>query len=225
MIRLLLVEDQVIIREGLRRLLDAQEDLQVVGEAGNGQQALETIENLTQDSKAPDVVIMDMQMPIMDGVKATYLICKRFPKIKVLVLTTFDDDEYVRLALKSGAIGYLLKDTPSSELANATRAASKGYAQLSPGLLEKLLEDKPTFQSSQADDHKNILAKLTSREREVLTLIATGASNREIAEVLYITEKTVKNYVTSILSRLNLRGRTQAAVFASSLGLLDVSKK
>lgn len=166
MIRLLLVEDQVIIREGLRRLLDAQEDLQVVGEAGNGQQALEIIENLTQDSKAPDVVIMDVQMPIMDGVTATHLICERFPKIKVLVLTTFDDDEYVRPAIESGAIGYLLKDTPSAELANAIRAASKGYAQLSPGLLKKVVQNKPTSQLSQAGSQKRSFSRThTSRTR------------------------------------------------------------
>jgi DNA-binding NarL/FixJ family response regulator len=221
MIRLVIVEDQIIIRQGLKRLLDSQPDLEVVGEAENGQQALEIVETLHVTSEKPDICLMDVQMPIMDGVTATQLICERFPDIKVLILTTFDDDEYVGQAMHHGAIGYLLKDTPSEDLANAIRSASKGYTQLGPGLSKKAFGYRPTSHlngASQTD-----LSELTPREREVLSLIATGASNREIAEILFISEKTVKNHVTNILSRLNLRDRTQAAVFACSV--LPVSSK
>lgn len=212
MIRLLLVEDQTIMRQGLRRLLEAQSDLQVVGEAENGQQAIDQI------SLLPDVVLMDLRMPIMDGVTATKQICSAFPDVKILVLTTLDDDEYVSQAIQNGAIGYLLKDTPIEELANAIRSAYKGYMQFSPGLIRKIL--KPTTIAPQPTS-KSKLAELTPREREVLSLIATGANNREISEILCITEKTVKNHVTNILSRLNLRDRTQAAVFAHSFVRLE----
>jgi len=215
MIRLLLVEDQTILRHGLRRLLDTQPDLQVVGEAENGQQALEQVEQFQ-----PNIVLMDVRMPVMDGVTATRLIGERFSETKVLVLTTFADDEYVAQAMQFGAIGYLLKDTPAEDLANAIRAAHKGYTQLAPGLFKKVFAHSSPA-SVAATQSTKALAELTPREREVLSLIATGASNREIAEILCITEKTVKNHVSSILSRLNLRDRTQAAVFAYSFLLSE----
>jgi DNA-binding NarL/FixJ family response regulator len=211
MIRLLLVEDQTIIRQGLRRLLDAHADLQVVGEAENGQQAVAQAETLQ-----PDLVLMDVRMPVMDGVTATQLICDRFPTIKILILTTFDDEQYIEQVMQLGAIGYLLKDTPSDELADAIRSAHKGYTQLGPGLFKKAFPPRPIAAATPTNAPQPQLAELTPREREVLSLIATGASNREIAEILFITEKTVKNHVSSILSRLNLRDRTQAAVFAHS---------
>ncbi|NJL21099.1 MAG: response regulator transcription factor [Leptolyngbyaceae cyanobacterium SM1_3_5] len=212
MIRLLLVEDQTIMRQGLRRLLEAQADLQVVGEAENGQQAIDQMFLL------PDVVLMDLRMPIMDGVTATKQIFSAFPDTKILVLTTLDDEEYVNQAIQNGAIGYLLKDTPIEELANAIRSAFKGYTQFSPGLIRKVLRPAATTPPITPTTQ---LAELTPREREVLSLIATGANNREIAEILCITEKTVKNHVTNILSRLNLRDRTQAAVFAHSFVRLE----
>lgn len=210
MIRLLLTEDQTIIRQGLRRLLDSHADLQVVGEAENGQQAVVQVEILE-----PDLVLMDVRMPVMDGVTATQLICDRFPKVKVLVLTTFDDEQYIEQIMALGAIGYLLKDTPSEELADAIRSAHKGYTQLGPALFKKAFSQR-SVASNNSTNSPIELAELTPREREVLSLIATGASNSEIAEILGITQKTVKNHVSSILSRLNLRDRTQAAVFAHS---------
>lgn len=215
MIRLLLVEDQTILRHGLKRLLDAQPDLQVVGEAENGQQALDRFEQLQ-----PDIVLMDVRMPIMDGVTATRLIGERFSHAKVLVLTTFADDEYVSQAMKFGASGYLLKDTSAEDLADAIRAAFKGYTQLAPGLFKKVFASASS-PANAATPAVGALAQLTPREREVLSLIATGASNREIAEILFIAEKTVKNHVSSILGRLDLRDRTQAAVFACSFLVPD----
>jgi DNA-binding NarL/FixJ family response regulator len=219
MIQLLLVDDQLIVRQGLRSLLEAKPDLQVVGEAENGKQAIAQIATLH-----PDVVLMDVRMPVMDGVAATRLIAQQFPETRVLILTTFDDDDYVSRAMRFGAKGYLLKDTHSEELAAAIRAVYKGYTQMGPGLFEKAIAPT-TVATAPTESPLTLppeLAKLTPREREVLFLITTGASNREIAESLYISERTVKNHITSILSRLNLRDRTQAAMFASSfLPLLD----
>lgn len=212
-IRLLLVDDQMIIRQGLRSLLEAKPDLEVVGEAENGQQAIAQVETLQ-----PDIVLMDVRMPVMDGVAATRLICQQFSQTKVLVLTTFDDDDYVSQAMRLGARGYLLKDTHSDDLAAAIRAVYKGYSQMGPGLMEKAIFGTRNWEGiapTQPTCLPPELAGLTAREREVLCLIATGASNREIAEALYISERTVKNHITSILSQLNLRDRTQAAMFAS----------
>jgi DNA-binding NarL/FixJ family response regulator len=211
MIKVLLVDDQSLIRQGLRALLELEPDLEIVGEAENGENAINLVAQLQ-----PDVVLLDIRMPIMDGVAATQEIHKRFPGIKVLVLTTFDDDQYVTAALQNGAMGYLLKDTPSEELAVAIRAVHKGYTQLGPGIVRKLLTQFPSATATQSPPAPPSLAELTPREKEVLRLIATGASNREIAQELYISEGTVKNHVTNILNRLNLRDRTQAAIFANT---------
>ncbi|NDJ24559.1 response regulator [Nostoc sp. B(2019)] len=211
MIKVLLVDDQNLIRQGLKALLELESDLELVGEAENGQQAINLVAKLQ-----PDVVLMDIRMPIMDGVAATREIQKRYAGIKVLVLTTFDDDEYVTAALQNGAMGYLLKDTPSEELAVAIRAVHKGYTQLGPGIVKKLLTQFSSTAPIQSPLAPPSLAELTPREKEVLRLIATGASNREIAQELYISEGTVKNHVTNILNRLDLRDRTQAAIFANT---------
>lgn len=208
MIQILLVDDQHIIRQGLRSMLELNPDMQVIGEAENGKRALEEVSKLQ-----PDVVLMDIRMSIMDGVAATEAIVQQFPDSKVLVLTTFDDDEYVLKALRLGAKGYLLKDTEPDELALAIRSVYKGHTQLGPGLLEKVLMPTPPTITKLSP----ALEGLTSRELEVLRLIASGANNREIAEALFLSENTVKNYVTNVLSHLQLRDRTQAALFAHSL--------
>lgn len=210
-IRLLLVDDQIIIRQGLKSLLEAKSDLEVVGEAENGEQAISQVAALQ-----PDVVLMDVRMPVMDGVAATQLICRQFSKTKVLVLTTFDNDDDVSQAMRMGARGYLLKDTDSDDLASAIRAIHKGYTQMGPGLLEKAMAAPSPAMPPQPTCLPPALAGLTARERQVLCLIVAGASNREIAEALYIAERTVKNHISSILSQLNLRDRTQAAIFASA---------
>jgi DNA-binding NarL/FixJ family response regulator len=211
MIKVLLVDDQSLIRQGLKALLELEADLEIVGEAENGEIAVNLVEEFH-----PDVVLMDIRMPIMDGVATTREIHQRFPKIKILVLTTFDDDEYVTAALQSGAMGYLLKDTPSEELAVAIRAVHKGYTQLGPGIVKKLLTQFPSIPVNKTPTPPAYLAELTPREKDVLQLIAKGASNREISQKLFISEGTVKNHVTNILNRLNLRDRTQAAIIANT---------
>ena len=208
MIRVLLADDQSIVREGLSSLLQTQPDLEIVAEAENGKVAVERSLSLK-----PDVVLMDIRMPVMDGVAAIRTLIERAPETKILVLTTFDDDEYVAKAMAYGARGYLLKDTPSAELAQAIRAVDKGYTQMSPGLFAKVFAD-----SAKQDTKMEIpqeIEELTAREKEVLQLIAAGYNNREIAAELYIAERTVKNHVNSILRSLNLRDRTQAAIFAN----------
>lgn len=206
MIRVMLVDDQSIVREGLSSLLTAKPDLTVVGEAENGQMAVEQALALQ-----PDIILMDMRMPIMDGVAATQALKEQAPQISILILTTFDDEDYVRQAMVYGAKGYLLKDTPSEELAEAIRAVHKGYTHFGPGLFEKMMAATPTVVRPPELD------QLTPREQEVLELIAAGQSNREIAQALFISERTVKNHVNSILKRLNLRDRTQAAILATHL--------
>ncbi|MBF2095982.1 MAG: response regulator transcription factor [Synechococcales cyanobacterium K44_A2020_017] len=208
---ILLADDQPLLRQGLKVLLELEPDLIIVGEAATGQAAVQQALSLK-----PDVVLMDIRMPVMDGVAATAQIHHQLPTTKVLVLTTFDDDQYVTAAIQNGAVGYLLKDTPSEELAIAIRAIHKGCSQFSPGILQKMMADL----TSPAPKSPNLppgFQDLTHRERDVLRLIAQGASNREIAQQLYISEGTVKNHVTHILSRLELRDRTQAALFAQSV--------
>jgi DNA-binding NarL/FixJ family response regulator len=207
MIRLLLVDDENLIRRGLKALLKLEADLEIVGEAENGTDAIAQVEKLQ-----PDVVLMDIRMPIMDGVAATRQICQQFSTTKIIILTTFADEDYVAQALRYGAAGYLLKDTPSEELAQAIRMVYKGYTQLGPGI-GKVMGQIPVASKSTPPGWE----ELTPRELEILKLIAKGSSNREIAEALYIAEKTVKNHVTRILDRLSLRDRTQAAIIASSL--------
>jgi len=205
MIRVLLVDDQQLVRRGFKALLKTETNIEIVGEAGNGQEALAQVSALK-----PNVVLMDVRMPIMDGVATTKTISEQFPNVKVLVLTTFDDDEYVVQSVQHGAVGYLLKDTPPDDLVQAIIAASKGYTQLAPGLMQRLVKTP-----SQPPTPPTGWNELTPREQEILRLIAQGKSNREIAETLYIAEKTVKNHVTRLLDRLNLRDRTQAALLAS----------
>ncbi|GAA6621865.1 response regulator [Scytonema sp. NUACC26] len=212
MIRLLLVDDQSLVRDGIKAMLSLEPDLQVVGTADNGKTAIEQTEALQ-----PDVVLMDVRMPIMDGKDATRLIAQRFPKVKVIVLSTFDDDEYITESIRAGAKGYLLKDMLSEELAESIRFVHRGYSQLAPGLLEKLVTQSPDSASKRSETTPTVLAELTARERDVLRLIGRGATNREIAQQLIISEGTVKTYVTNLFNRLNLKNRSQLAIYANSV--------
>ena len=210
MIRLLLVDDQELVCQGLRAMLNLELDIEVVGLANNGQVAIQQVETLQ-----PDVVLMDIRMPVMDGREATRIICQQFPKIKVLVVSTFDEDEYITQAIKAGAKGYLLKDMPVEELAQAIRLVYRGYTQMGPGLMEKMLDRLNEIPDEEPESPE--FAELTPREVEVLQLIGTGCTNREIAQQLYIAEGTVKSHVTHILNRLNLKNRSQIAIYANSI--------
>jgi DNA-binding NarL/FixJ family response regulator len=216
-VRVLVVDDQRLVREGIASLLDIQAGVQVVGQAGDGQDALEKAAAL-----APDVILMDVRMPVMDGIAATAQIRSRFPGCQVLMLTTFDDEEYIVKSLHAGAVGYLLKDMPAARLAQAVQLAHAGIYQLEPSVAGKLVgmlgapsTTAPRSTPAVPADHD-----LTERELEVLRQIATGATNREIADKLVVSEGTVKNHVSSILSRLGLRDRTQAALYAYEHGLI-----
>ena len=205
MIKLLLADDQNIFREGLATLLSVEDDLEVVGQAENGKEAIFLAETLQ-----PNVILMDVRMPVVDGVQATSEIYKRYPWIRILVLTTFDDDEYILKSLQAGALGYLLKRPPSQAIAAAIRSVAQGYSQLSPTVALKAFSYlQPVSTSSTAP-----LDKLSKRETEVLKLVGQGMNNQEIATELHLSEGTVKNYVTQVLSKLKMRDRIQAALWA-----------
>jgi DNA-binding NarL/FixJ family response regulator len=213
-VRILIVDDQRLMRDGLASLLGLHETLEIVGLASNGDEALLQIEQLR-----PDVVLMDVRMPVMDGVRATQISRRQYPDCQILMLTTFDDEEYIIEALKAGACGYLLKDLPANDLAQAILAAHHGIHQLDPQISAKLIaalrDNNPSVASAITDR-----LDLTTREMDVLRLIAQGASNREISEALVVSQGTVKNHISNILSRLGLRDRTQAALFAREKGFL-----
>ncbi len=216
-ITVLVADDQRLVREGIASLLSIQEGVSVVGQAKDGGDALEKALALR-----PDVILMDVRMPVMDGIAAAAQVRRQLPDCRVLMLTTFDDDEYIVKSLHAGAVGYLLKDIPAAQLAQAVRLAYAGIFQLEPSVAGKLVgmltrpqEAEVSIRSSKAAAHD-----LTGRELEVLRLIATGATNREIADALVVSEGTVKNHVSSILSRLDLRDRTQAALYAYEHGLI-----
>ena len=212
MIRILLVDDQSLFREGLRTLLSTQADLEVVGEAANGAQAV-----LTAQTSKPDVVLMDLRMPVLDGVAATRQMRSVLPSAQVIILTTFDDDELVFDGLRAGALGYLLKDTPLDTLVEAIHAAARGESFLQPSIAAKVVAE---FARMSAPPKKAELAEpLSERELEILKKVCAGASNKEIGAALFITEGTVKNHLSNILGKLGVRDRTQAAMKAKELGL------
>lgn len=225
MIRILLVDDQTLVRQGIQTLLELEDDLEVVGAAANGLEALALAERV-----APDVVLMDVRMPQMDGVAATRELLRRRPGLGVIILTTFDDDEYVFEGLKAGARGYMLKDTSSDEIVAAVRAVAAGEALIQPSIARKVVAEFSRLAAGKAPVQTpppaparapGALAEpLTEREGEVLRALAAGLSNREIAERLVITEGTVKNHVSSLLAKLEVRDRTQAVLKAQALGLL-----
>jgi len=220
-IRVLLADDQGLFREGLRTLLSVHSDVDVVGEAANGEEALTLAAELR-----PEVVLMDVQMPVLDGVAATRRLHLAQPECRVILLTTFDDDEYVFEGLRAGAVGYLLKDTPSARLLDAIRAAARGETFLQPSVAAKVvaeftrLADQAPAQTSGQRAAAALPEPLTERELEILRLVAGGASNKEIAGQLFLAEGTVKNHVTSLLGKLGVNGRMQAANRARELGLL-----
>jgi len=215
-IRVAIVDDQALMRDGFSMILDAQPDIEVVGDAGDGRLGVELCRRTR-----PDVVLMDIRMPALDGIEATRLIAAD-PDLqtKVLVLTTFDLDEYVYSALRAGASGYLLKDTPAKELVTAVRVIAQGEALLSPSVTRRLIEHFANEPAEPAAVAPSLPDDLTDREREALELLAHGLSNREIAAGMYIGEATAKTHVSRLLTKLGVRDRVQAVVLAYETGLV-----
>jgi NarL family two-component system response regulator LiaR len=206
-IRILIVDDHAVVRQGLKMFLALDDELEVIGEAANGEEAIRRAREL-----APDVVLMDLLMPQMDGIAATEVIRRELPDVEVIALTSVLEDRAVYGAVRAGAIGYLLKDTQADELCRAIRAAAAGQVQLSPQAAQRLMREVQVPQSPE---------KLTARETEVLRLLAQGMSNKEIGASLVIGIKTVKTHVSSILSKLGVPSRTQAALYAMRIGLVS----
>jgi len=204
-IKVMIVDDHGIVRQGLRTYLDLLEDITIIAEAENGLDAINKVKRYN-----PEIVLMDLVMPEMDGIEATHRICGSYPEVKVIVLTSFTEDEKVFSAIKSGAVGYLLKDISPPELAKAIRAVHSGETHLHPEITKKLMNQ---FISPKSDIEITP-DELTPREMEVLQLIARGLSNKELAHKLTISEKTVKSHLSSIFSKLHLSDRTQAAIYA-----------
>jgi DNA-binding NarL/FixJ family response regulator len=215
-VRVLIADDQALFREALRTLLGVRNEVEVVAEAANGDEALDRSAELR-----PDVVLMDLHMPVLDGVAATKRLRVAQPDVRVLVLTTFDDDEDVFAAIRAGAVGYLLKDVSSERLVEAVLAASRGESVLQPSVAAKVVARFAQLPDASAPARPQPLAvPLSERELEVLRLLAEGRSNREIAAAVFLAEGTVKNHVSTVLTKLGARDRTQAALHARALGLL-----
>ena len=209
MIKLLLADDQDILTEGLKLILGAEEDIEIVGTANNGKKAYELCR-----IRKPDVVLMDIQMPEINGVEATAMIKKEFPQIKIIVLTTFNDDKYIYDALKNGASGYLLKDTSPMEILKAVRTVYNGGALIQSEVAVKVIDKFSQLAKKTVDKHIDPKAELlTDREIEICRLIAEGKNNQEISEELFLSQGTVKNHITRVLLKLDLRDRTQLAIF------------
>ena len=214
-IRILISEDQMLMRQGLHTVLELEPGFQVVGEAANGEEAIERYNELQQQGKGPDVVLMDIQMPVKNGVQATAAITTAHPGARVIILTTFDYEDYVFEAIKAGAMGYLLKDVPAEELTSTIRKVYAGEPFIQPKVASKLLVEFGRKGRTTANQPTgSVDEELSTREIEVLKLLAAGASNREIADKLVLAEGTVKNHVSNILSKLHAENRTHAAKLA-----------
>jgi len=207
-VRVLITDDHSVVRQGLRMFLSLDPELEVVGEAANGEEALRMARDLS-----PDVVLMDLVMPVMDGISATGAIRSELPDVEVIALTSVLEDASVTGAVKAGAIGYLMKDTEAEELGRAIKAAAEGRVYLAPEAAARLMREVRTPESPET---------LTERETEVLQLLARGKANKQIATSLYVTEKTVKAHVSSILAKLGVQSRTQAALYAVRAGLVSI---
>ena len=227
-LRVMIVDDQRLLREGFRKLIELEPNLEVVGMAGDGEEALAMVERLHAERMAPNVVLMDVRMPRLDGIGATRTFKERWPEIRVVILTTFDDRELIQAGLQAGALGYVLKDITAEQLAMTIRVVAQGQVLLHPDIANKVIASLSSVPVEPAappppvttSDGANDVAQLTEREREILALLARGASNREISESLYIAGGTVKNHLSNILGKLGVRDRTQAALKARELGLL-----
>jgi len=213
--RLLIAEDEPVARQAMARLFDLETDIHVVGEAENGEIAVDLARRTM-----PDVVLMDIRMPKLDGIRATHIIKQEMPSVAIVILTIYDDDASVFDAVKAGAIGYILKDSPIEEALEAVRAAHRGEWVMHPAIAARVMKEFARIHSERRTDME-MFADLTDREREVLKLLASAKSNREIADGLFISEKTVKNHISNILFKLQANDRTEAALYAAKHGLLE----
>ena len=209
--KVIICDDQAVVRDGLEMLLELEPDIEVIGTAEDGAVAIEKVARTP-----PDLVLMDIKMPIMDGIEATRYIRTNFPEVKVLILTTYDDDKWVFDAIQAGASGYLLKDTPRNEVINAIKGTVAGKAYVDPSVAGKVLSQASSHQTSM---ETSITSDLTNREIEVLHLLAKGLNNKDISTYLFLSEGTVRNHVSAILAKLGVTDRTQAAVIAIQHGL------
>jgi DNA-binding NarL/FixJ family response regulator len=215
-IRVLVVDDHAVVRRGLLAFLDSEPDLEVVGDADGGTKALDLLARLDSEGRRPDVVVMDLQMEPLDGIESTRQIRARYDDVEVLALSSFAEEERVHAALEAGASGYLLKDADADAVAAGIRAAHRGELQLEPTVARRLMT------SLRAGPRDDLTSEFTSRELEVLRLVGAGKPNKEIADVLGISERTARTHVSNILGKLGLSSRTQAALWAVREGLLDV---
>jgi DNA-binding NarL/FixJ family response regulator len=217
MINVILVDDQKIIREGIKMILSLDDEITILDEAENGKQLIEILPNIN-----PDVILMDVRMPIMDGVEATKIVKERYKNIKVIILTTFNEDEYIFRGIKNGADGYILKDAGSDDIIKAIKTAYKGNILLDPEVATKIVKAFNSISTdkqnpSELKEQKKKLEVLTQREMDVAKLVAQGKSNKDICHMLFITEGTVKNYLTKIFEKLELTSRTELALFINQI--------
>jgi DNA-binding NarL/FixJ family response regulator len=220
-IGVLVVDDQSMVREGFAALLDAQPDIEVLGTAGDGQEAVDAVRRLAGQARTPDVALMDVRMPRLDGIAATTTLLREHPSLRVLMLTTFDLDDYIYAALRAGASGFLLKHAPAAELLHAVRVVAAGDALLAPEVTQRLITHYlATGPVTPDGDRLEALAALTPREIEVLRLVGRGRSNQEIAAELFVVEQTAKTHVSRVFTKLGLRDRAQAVVLAYETGLV-----
>ncbi|MCM8798258.1 MAG: response regulator transcription factor [Candidatus Omnitrophica bacterium] len=213
-IRVFLCDDHTLFRQGLKKLLELEEDVQIVGEASNGQEMLDMLRKT-----GPDVILMDIGMSQMDGVSATYKVKKLLPHTKVIILTVYEDEPHIFQAIKAGAMGYLLKDASFDELIEAIRRVYKGEALIQPVIATKVLKEFALLDKRKIKEGDKFYNDLTEREKEILRLIALGGTNKEIAQKLGISEKTVKNHISNIFQTLHVNNRTQAAIYALEKGI------
>jgi len=213
MINTIIVDDQKIVRDGLKMILSLDDQINILGEAGNGKELMEIVPEMM-----PDVILMDIRMPIMDGVETTKAIKEKYPDIKIIILTTFNEDEFIFKGLKNGANGYILKDSDSDILINAIKTAYKGNILLNPEVTKKIVNVLNNNLNQNKDlENDEKLKLLTTRELDVAKLVADGKSNKSICEELFLTEGTIKNYVTKILDKLELDNRTELAIYISQI--------